>query len=137
MNKIRIAGKIFSAEEILAAQHDVFCAQSPFHQRLLLVLREWFSPEKTITLKTSGSTGQPKQITVRKEQMVQSARMTCDFFQLKENEKALLCLPLAYIAGKMMTLRAIVTGSDLYPVTPYGPPVADETGVFAFGTIEH
>ena len=135
MNKIRIAGKIFSAEEILAVRHEVFFAQSPFHQRLLLFLREWFSPEKAITLKTSGSTGLPKQITVRKEQMIQSALMTCDFFQLKENEKALLCLPLDYIAGKMMVVRAICTGLDLFPVTPTGHPLADATGVFDFAAM--
>jgi O-succinylbenzoic acid--CoA ligase len=134
-NKIRIAGKVFSAEEILAAQHVYFFAQSPLHQQLLLFLREWFSPEKTISLQTSGSTGSPKRIIVRKEQMVQSARMTCDFFQLKENDKALLCLPLDYIAGKMMVVRAICGGLDLYPVTPSGHPLAGTTTAFDFAAM--
>lgn len=135
MNKIRIAGKIFSAKDILAAQHDVFFAQSPFHQQLLLFLREWFSPDKTISLQTSGSTGLPKQITVRKEQMVQSALMTCDFFQLKENEKAILCLPLDYIAGKMMMVRAIVGELDLWPVIPSGHPLAEAAMPFDFAAM--
>lgn len=134
-NKIRIEGKIFSAEGILAGQHVDFFVQSPFHQRLLLFLREWFSPEKTIRLQTSGSTGLPKQITVRKEQMVQSALMTCDFFQLRENEKALLCLPLDYIAGKMMVVRAICAGLDLFPVTPSGHPLAETTSKFDFAAM--
>ena len=134
-NKIRIEGKIFSAEDILAAQHDVFFAQSPFHQQLPLFLREWFSPEETISLQTSGSTGLPKQITVRKEKMAQSARMTCDFFQLKENEKALLCLPLDYIAGKMMMVRAICAGLDLFPVAPSGHPLAEVAMPFDFAAM--
>ena len=134
-NKIRIEGKIFSAEDILAAQHDVFFAQSPFHQQLLLFLREWFSPEETISLQTSGSTGVPKQITVRKEQMVQSALMTSDFFRLRENEKALLCLPLDYIAGKMMVVRAICAGLDLFPVAPSGHPLAETNTSFDFAAM--
>lgn len=135
MNKIRIAGKIFRAEEILAAQHVGFFAQSPFHQQLLLILSEWFSAEKTISLQTSGSTGLPKQITVRKEQMVQSARMTCEFFQLKENEKVLLCLPLDYIAGKMMVVRSIVGELDLWPVIPSGHPLVETTSTFDFAAM--
>ena len=134
-NKIRIEGKIFSAEDILAAQHDVFFAQSPFHQQLLLFLREWFSPEETISLQTSGSTGVPKQITVRKEQMVQSALMTSDFFRLRENEKALLCLPLDYIAGKMMVVRTICVGMDLFPVAPSGHPLAETKDKFDFAAM--
>ena len=135
MNKIRIARKIFTAKEILAAQHVGFFAQSPFHQQLLLFLHEWFSPEITINLQTSGSTGLPKQITVRKEQMVQSARMTCEFFQLKENEKVLLCLPLDYIAGKMMVVRAIVGELDLWPVIPSGHPLIETTSAFDFAAM--
>ncbi len=134
-NKIRIEGKIFSAEGILSGQHVDFFVQSPFHQQLLLFLREWYSPGETISLQTSGSTGLPKQITVRKEKMAQSARMTCDFFQLRENEKALLCLPLDYIAGKMMMVRAIVGELDLWPVIPSGHPLAETTTTFDFAAM--
>lgn len=119
----------------MAGEHDDFFKQSSFHRQLLLFLQVWFSPEETINLQTSGSTGRPKQITVRKEQMVQSARMTCDFFQLRENEKALLCLPLDYIAGKMMTVRAIVAELDLYPVIPSGHPLVDTAIPFDFAAM--
>lgn len=132
MNRIWISGKIYYADEILSGQHVDFFGQSPFHQQLLHFLREWFSLDENIHLQTSGSTDTPKQMTVRKEQMVQSARMTCDFFQLKEQEKALLCLPLEYIAGKMMVVRAIVKGLDLWPVEPSGHPLAETTTSFDF-----
>jgi O-succinylbenzoic acid--CoA ligase len=132
MNKICISGKVFHAEEVLSAeQHDYF-AQSPFHQQLLHFLKEWFSPETTIRLQTSGSTGTPKQIIVRKDQMIHSAQMTCNFFQLQKKEKALLCLPLEYIAGKMMVVRAVVCGLDLWPMEPSGHPLAATTTTFDF-----
>lgn len=53
-----------------------------------------------MTVHTSGSTGTPKVLTVRKEQMMQSARMTCEFLNLHTGDTALLCMPLQYIAGK-------------------------------------
>ena len=50
---------------------------------------------------------------VRKEQMVNSARLTCDYLGLRQGDKALLCMPLRYIAGKMMVVRSLVAGLDL------------------------
>lgn len=70
-------------------------------------LVDWFSSSKTINISTSGSTGTPKTIEVRKSQMQYSAKMTCDFFNFKEGDSACLCLPVAYISGKMMLVRAI------------------------------
>lgn len=135
MHKVRISGKMFNEEEIRAGAHMGFFTQSPFQHQLLLFLQDWFSPAATLKLQTSGSTGSPTQIIVRKEQMIRSAEMTCHYFQLKENDKALLCLPLDYIAGKMMVVRAICGGLDLYPKTPSGHPLADNTRSYDFAAM--
>jgi O-succinylbenzoic acid--CoA ligase len=76
-------------------------------------LKDWFSDEKTIFVQTSGSTGKPKTILMQKKQMMNSAFATGNYFDLKENTTALLCLPVAYIAGKMMLIRAITLGWHL------------------------
>lgn len=94
-----------------------------FEQSLFSFLKEWFTSSSFITVHTSGSTGIPKTLTVRKEQMMQSAQITCSFLKLQQKDKALLCLPLSYIAGKMMVVRALVAGLDLYPVEPSGNPL--------------
>ena len=73
-------------------------------------LKDWFSKDDFIIVKTSGSTGKPKHIQLKKEQMINSAFATGTFFNLKENTTALLCLPVEYIAGKMMLVRAINLG---------------------------
>jgi o-succinylbenzoate synthase len=72
--------------------------------------------------KTSGSTGAPKLIKLRKEAMVASARKTLTYFKLQEGDTALLCLPIDYIAGKMMVVRAMVGGLNLIEIEPKGTP---------------
>ncbi len=86
-------------------------------------LNEWFSPESTVTLHTSGSTGKPKLIHASKEAMRASAKRSCEVFDLKSNSKALLCLPLRYIAGKMMVVRALVSGAELVLQEPCSTPL--------------
>lgn len=88
-------------------------------------LAAWQDDSPTLEVQTSGSTGTPKRLTVRKEQMWQSARLTCDFLGLKEGDKALLCMPLQYIAGKMMVVRSLYAGLDLVVREPSGHPMAD------------
>ncbi len=85
----------------------------PLFEKLFSFLDEWLDDAEQITLKTSGSTGPPKFMRIEKERMLQSARMTGDFFGLKPGMKALLCLSPEFIAGKMMVVRAIELGLDL------------------------
>jgi len=81
-------------------------------------IEQWLSSASTITVHTSGSTGEPKLIVLEKEHMINSAKATCAFFKLGPQTKALLCLSADYIAGKMMLVRAIVMGWDLHVVAP-------------------
>jgi len=85
-------------------------------------LKSWFDDSETITLHTSGSTGQPKEIQLTKEAMRNSARITNDFFGLNNTSTALLCLPANYIAGKMMLVRAVEGKFNLLTVEPKANP---------------
>lgn len=98
--------------------------EKDFLQELYEFLEDWFDPSPLICVHTSGSTGTPKERTVRKEQMIQSALLTCHFLRLQKGDKALLCMPLKYIAGKMMVVRALVAGLDLIVRVPSGHPLA-------------
>ena len=73
-------------------------------------LEEWSNSSETVLVHTSGSTGKPKPLLVEKRRMEASARITCSFLGLKEGDTALLCMPLDYIAGKMMVVRALTCG---------------------------
>jgi O-succinylbenzoic acid--CoA ligase len=81
--------------------------KTDFEKKVIFFLKEWFSESKTVKVQTSGSTGIPKIIEVEKEKMLNSAKMTCNFLDLKERNTALVCLPVEYISGKMMVVRAI------------------------------
>lgn len=86
-------------------------------------LEIWFSDSPTLTLHTSGSTGAPKDICVRKDAMRASARLSCSLFGLTLHSSALLCLPLRYIAGQMMVVRALVSGLRLWVEEPSSTPL--------------
>lgn len=86
-------------------------------------IREWNSEDKTLLVHTSGSTGVPKPLQVEKNRMLASARMTCDFLSLHNGDSALLCLPLDFIAGKMMVVRSLERGLDLTVVEPSNHPL--------------
>ena len=96
-------------------------------------ISDWQSPSPTILVHTSGSTGKPKPMLVEKRRMEASARITCSFLGLKPGDSALLCMPLDYIAGKMMCVRSIVGGLRLIRVEPCGHPLQhlDEVPTFA------
>ncbi|WP_363928379.1 AMP-binding protein [Paludibacter sp.] len=95
-----------------------------WERELFAFLQAWWNDSPTLTVHTSGSTGTPKNIVVEKERMMQSAITTCTALGLQHGDKALLCLPVRYIAGKMMVVRSLVAGLDLYTVAPNGHPLA-------------
>lgn len=96
-------------------------------------LDEWNSDGDRVLVHTSGTTGKPKPMWVEKRRMLNSARITCDFLGLQPGDTALLCMPLDYIAGKMVVVRALERGLRLVSVKPSGHPLAtvDEELTFA------
>lgn len=82
-------------------------------------LRAWLDGRPYVVGHTSGSTGKPKEIRLDKEDMRASARLTNDFFGIGGGSVLLLCLSVSYIAGKMMVVRALEAGAELW-VVPVG-----------------
>ena len=85
---------------------------------------DWFDHKDYIEMTTSGATGLPKLVRLEKQAMIQSALATGDFFGLKPGDKALLCLPTQFIAGKMMLVRSLILGLELDVVVPSTEPLA-------------
>lgn len=84
---------------------------------------DWFDQHPYIEIQTSGSTGAPKLMRVDKQAMVNSAVATGAFFDLVPGNKILHCLPVKYIAGKMMFVRAFILGLELDFVEPSAHPM--------------
>lgn len=121
--RIKINHKDYSAENLKDILSDI---PDEGHKDWVLsiynFLSEWFSDKTYIEAQTSGSTGIPKTIRLQKRAMVNSAKATCSFFGLDSSNNALLCLPASYIAGKMMLVRALVSGLNLMVVKPSSHP---------------
>lgn len=84
---------------------------------------QWLSAEPWIVARTSGSTGEPKEIHLSKSDMRLSAESTCRFFGLNSGSRLALVLSDDYIAGKMMRVRREVCGGSLYVETPSSHPL--------------
>lgn len=102
---------------------EIVAFTKSFSQDIYHFLESWFSTSDFITVQTSGSTGIPKSISLKKDQMVNSALATGVFFNVKAGTKALLCLPVNYIAGKMMLIRALTLGWHLDIIEPNSTPL--------------
>ncbi len=114
--KLQVGTEIFSPDS-LPKDHP-----EPFAQRAFDFCREWLSAKNEFVIYTSGSTGKPKAISLSRQQMQTSARLTAQALNLEENDTALVCLSADYIAGRMMLVRGLELGLYLYLVKPSGNP---------------
>ena len=113
---ICINGVVHQVKSLLEAGRKAF---SPaLVPDVIEFLAQWYDPCDTITVHTSGSTGPPKPITLKKQFVAQSAMRTLYFFNLQPGQRTLLCLPLRYIAGKLMVVRALLGQLDLCTAEP-------------------
>ena len=116
--KIRVEGRIYGPADIAHLR-----GRGAALEDLADFLEEWFASGSTVQVQTSGSTGTPKVMQVEKARMEASARMTCSFLGLRAGDRALLCMPLKYIGAKMVVVRSIVWGLDLYCVSASSHPL--------------
>lgn len=72
------------------------------------IIEEWNSEKSSYIVNTSGSTGSPKSISIPRQAMLNSAKMTIEYLDLQNNDTALLCLSPQTIGGRMMIIRALV-----------------------------
>jgi len=92
-------------------------------QAVLAFVRSWLQGNSQFVVHTSGSTGEPKAITLSSAQMIASARATGDALNLVAGEHALVCLPARYIAGRMMLVRGLVLELVMHLVAPTADPL--------------
>lgn len=118
---IRINGKFYSKSELEMHQNSSW--ETLFVNDILSFANSLFSNSSELVFRTSGSTGKPKELSFSKEAIHRSAANTNAFFHLDKGIKALLALPIDYVAGKMMIARAIVGEYELIAVEPSAKPL--------------
>lgn len=117
---LRLNGRHYEVRMMMAASMD---DKHPPHVREILAFSaKLFDRNGGLKVSTSGSTGEPKQMIFVKKAFEASAAATNKYFGLNTQSRALLALPMRYIAGKMMVVRAVVGGYDLTAVEPTSQP---------------
>ncbi len=131
-NHFKMNGFHFNREDMLRVAYSFIKEGDDFEKHVGEFFLDWFDENSFMNLQTSGTTGKPKRIRIEKQAMVNSALATGDFFQLSPNDKVLHCLPVKYIAGKMMFVRAFILGLDMDFVAPSSHPLANNDTKYDF-----
>ena len=122
-SRFKLNGLGYSEAELHEVAYSLIKEGAPYEKQIGDFLLYWLDGSESILVQTSGSTGTPKTLALKKRHMVNSAFATGDFFGLGPGDSALLCLPVNYIAGKMMLVRAMVLGLELDYTAPSSDPL--------------
>src|SRR6476620_4320154 len=98
----KLNGRSYSKEALVVLANSYCDSFYEYEQECGQFLSKWLDEMDTLEVQTSGTTGNPKIIKINKLAMVNSAIATGEFLQLSAGKSALCCLPIKYIAGKMM-----------------------------------
>jgi o-succinylbenzoate---CoA ligase len=99
------------------------CSQN-YQKQVEAIIEKWLREDTFFEIQTSGSTGNPKNIQLKRSLMEISAKMTAQAFDLQTGDTAFCCLNVAYIAGLMMVIRALVLDLELIVLEPTANPLA-------------
>lgn len=130
--QFKLNGHTFSNEELKEVSYSLIKEGEDFEKEIGDFILDWLSDDSELTIRTSGSTGVPKRVGLRKIHMVNSAKVTGDYFGLEAGDRVLLCLSTGYIAGQMMLVRAMVLGLKLDFVAPTSRPLDGVTKSYKF-----
>lgn len=120
---LTIGTHTITSDDLLALPTDITPSELTSNELSAVAFcRAWLTGGESFVVKTSGSTGDPKPITLRREQMLASARATGQALALQTGMRALVCLPVRYIAGQMMLVRGLVLGLHMTLVEPSSDP---------------
>lgn len=119
MDSLLLNGKAVSYSAIKAGS---YYGETDFEKTTLSFCRQWLNGKGLFSLKTSGSTGEPKVINVSRYQMKLSAKQTIKYFNLSPEDTVLVCLNTAYIAGIMMLVRGLESGAKIIATEPRSNP---------------
>lgn len=119
-------------EELLSQADNFIVSNIDYQKDTGFFIKNWFSKDSYVIVKTSGTTGKSKEIKIEKSAMINSAIATGYFFDLPAGIRALCCLPVKYIAGKMMLVRAMVLGWEIDTIDPTSNPLKEVSKDYDF-----
>jgi o-succinylbenzoate---CoA ligase len=133
--RFKLNGFHMNSEDLCRVAYSFIKEGEEFEKPVGDFILDWFDDKSYMDVLTSGTTGEPKIIQIEKLAMVNSAIATGEFFDLNEGNTALHCLPVKYIAGKMMLIRAMILGLELDFVAPSSHPLENNDTVYDFAAM--
>lgn len=134
-NFFKLNGYHLTKEDLCRVAYSFIKEGEDYEQAVGEFLLDWFDDKDYISMYTSGTTGTPKKIRIKKEAMVQSAIATGDFFGLQPGNRVLHCLPTKFVAGKMMFVRSFILGLDMDFIAPSSNPLEDNDELYDFAAM--
>ena len=131
-NLYKLNGFHFSKDDMLRVAYSFIKEGQAFEKPVGQFFLDWFDENPYIDVETSGTTGASKTVRLSKQAMIDSALATGDFFDILPGAKALQCLSVKYIAGKLMFVRAFVLGLDMDFVAPSAHPLENNDTLYDF-----
>ncbi|MGK7392442.1 MAG: AMP-binding protein [Candidatus Cyclobacteriaceae bacterium M2_1C_046] len=112
-------GRTIALTSILEKDID---PSTEFEKDVIDFCHDWLSGSETFIIKTSGSTGEPKQIKVTRDQIMASIKQTAKALELTDSDTALVGLPASSTGGKMMIARSLHLNMHMECVEPSANP---------------
>lgn len=131
-NYFKLNGYHLNAKDLCRVAYSYVKEGDAYERSIGEFFLDWFDKKDYIEMTTSGTTGLPKLVRLQKQAMIHSALATGDFFDLKPGDRALLCLPTQFIAGKMMLVRSLILGLELDVVSPSLHPLVFNSSTYDF-----
>lgn len=134
---LTINGQFFDFKDLISHCSDKIVSAHihPWEKEIYRFIINWLSNTDYIIQLSSGTTGKPKTIKLPKKSMIQSAINTCRFLKLNKGDSSLLCMPVDYIAGKMMIVRSFMYDLNLSYIEPKSTPVIDPQAKYTFSAM--
>jgi len=129
-----INNRIYPIDELNDfCQNKIQSVETPdWKVKIYQFIMEWLDEKEYIIQNSSGTTGHSKEIRLSKKSMTHSAENSCNYFNIQFGHTAAHCLPVDYIAGKMMVVRAFVGGLNLLMAEPTSMPDLSNFGKIDF-----
>jgi len=132
--KLQIKDKVYDINHLKISTHVLRkeFIDHPWVLKILTFIEFWFDHKENIIVHTSGTTGIAKHTSILKSEILESTRITQAYFKYRNGDTALLCLPVDFIAGKIMICRAIHSQLHLIAVKPTSNPLKNINSTIDF-----
>ncbi len=128
-------GQRIALAALMAPAYAPPTAAPAYDAQVLAVVRAWLTGVATFPLRTSGSTGLPKEIGLTRAQLTASAARSVAALGLVPADATLVCLSVGTAGGLLGVVRALEADLPLTVIAPTSDPLAVVGADSAFATV--